>query len=159
MPVHDSRQPDLTLLLKFSLPDLESRCAHTWGRFSEARPYTHNSVESTYPSAVLNICSTVVENEPWPPVPTYFELWAKKTAKKPQNSFQTLPSVAVNMHQLHYPSFQYFGFRLLPPKSRHMGKEEGTVKIHPNTQSHILNNNNESLCAKLTERHVSMPDF
>lgn len=93
-------------------------------------------------------------------MPTYFELWAKKTAKK--NSFQTLPSVAVNMHQLHYPSFHYFGFGLLPPKSRHMGKEEGTVKIHPNTQSHILNtnnNNNESLCAKLTERHVSMPDF
>lgn len=61
---------------------LTARLAHTWGCFSEALPYTHNSVESIYSSAVLSICSTVVEKQSWSPMPTYFELWAKKTAKK-----------------------------------------------------------------------------
>ena len=107
------------LLLKFWLPDLESWCPHMWGCFSEALPYTHNSVKSIYPSAVLSICSTVVDNQPWSPMPTYLSFGLRKLLRK---SFQTLPSVAVNMHQLRYPSFRYFLFGLLPPKSTHMGK-------------------------------------
>lgn len=53
------------------------------GMFLWSSPlHTQSSVESTHQSAVLHICSTVVENQPWSPKPTYFELWAKKTAKK-----------------------------------------------------------------------------
>jgi len=85
-------------------------------------------------------------------MPTYYELWAKKTAKK--CSFQTLPNVAVNIH----PS-AIFSLACYPPKSKHLGEGETTVQIHTNTHSHILNSSNKSLCIKLTERYVSMPDF
>lgn len=43
-------------------------------------PYMQNSAEYTYSSTISNISSTVVESQPWSPIPTYFG-WQKLLKK------------------------------------------------------------------------------
>lgn len=150
-----------TLLLKFWLPDLGVPASSHMRTFLWSSP-VHTQLGGIH----LPICSSKYlqhsgGEQPWSPMPTNFELWAKKTAKKAVFRLYQMLLLIICISYVIHPS-AIFSLACWLPKVSTWGKGRAQSRYIPTLGAILLinnNNNHESLCVKLIERHVSMPDF